>query len=294
MLCILIITWIINLIRKKFTKITFANKTVWVTGASSGIGEFMVYRLSELGANIIISARRETELERVRKNCQYPDKVKIYTMDFSNPQEILTKSSDYIKKNDLKVDIIINNAGVSVRSSVVDNAFENEKHIMNVNYLSQVALTKAILPSMLERKNGHIVYINSIQGKVGLANRAGYAASKHALTGFADSLRAEVEDNGVFVSTIYPGYVKTNIAKAAMGSEAGSLYGKTDGNIAQGMAPDVFAEKALRAIYFKEKDAVLPDRFVNGLVVPLRNLIPNLVFWIVKKKKYADMKLKDE
>jgi len=147
---------------------------------------------------------------------------------------------------------------------------------------------------MLERKNGHIVYMNSIQGKIGLANRAGYAASKHALTGFADSLRAEVEDNGVFVSTIYPGYIKTNLAKSALASEAGSSYGKTDGNIARGMAPEVFAEKALRAIYFKERDAVLPDRFVNGLAVPLRNLVPNLVFWIVKKKKYADMKLKDE
>jgi len=110
------------------------------------------------------------------------------------------------------------------------------------------------------------------------------------LTGFADSLRAEVEDNGVYVTSLYPGYVNTNLSLNALSSDAGTKHGKMDANTSRGINPRVFADKAIRAIFFKERESVIADSIANGLAVPLRNLAPNLIFWLVAKKKKKELK----
>jgi len=143
---------------------------------------------------------------------------------------------------------------------------------------------------MLERKSGHIVFMNSLQGKVGVAFRTGYSATKHALTGFADSLRAEVEDDGVYVTSLHPGYVNTNLSLNALSSQAGAKHGIMDANTKKGLDARVFADKALRAIYLKDRETIIADSLANGLAVPLRSLAPNLIFWLVEKKKKKELK----
>ena len=145
---------------------------------------------------------------------------------------------------------------------------------------------------MLQRKSGQIVFMNSLQGKIGLAFRTGYSASKHALTGFADSLRAEVEEHGVFVTSLHPGYVNTNLSKNALASEAGRTHGRIDENTSKGQSAEAFSKRALRAIYLKERETLIPDSFKNGVAVPLRNLFPGLIFWFVEKKKQKELKKK--
>ena len=145
---------------------------------------------------------------------------------------------------------------------------------------------------MLQRKSGQIVFMNSIQGKVGIAFRTGYSASKHALTGFADSLRAEVEEHGVYVTSLHPGYVNTNLSKNALAAEAGKKYGKMDDSTSKGQSVEDFSERALRAIYLKERETIIADNFKNGLAVPLRNLFPNFIFKQIEKKKQKELKKK--
>jgi len=276
-------------IKRKFSTVTFLNKTVWITGASSGIGEAMTYKLADLGAILILSARREQELERVRSGCKNPDKVIIFPLDLSKPEEAYQKASSFLEKKELKVDVLINNSGVSMRSFFLETTHETEKEMMNINYFGPTLLARLVLPNMLKEKSGQIVLINSIAGKTGTPLRSSYCGSKHALNGFFDSVRAEYGDNGITVTSIHPGYVATAIAKNAFAS-GNEKFGKTDANIGGGMPPRVFAEKAVNAIFFKENETIITKDFKDRVITWLRNLWPDLVFYAISVYKKQDLK----
>lgn len=225
----------------------YHNKTVWVTGASSGIGEYLVYELVKLGADIIVSARREEELKRVVKSSgAHPDKVFILPMDLANHADLARKVDQAVAWKG-HVDVLINNGGISQRALVLNTTMDVEKKIFDVNYFGTVELSRHMARHMTKRGSGHINVVSSVLGKLSVPGRSTYCSSKHALHGYFNSLRAELYPLGVGVSIVTPGYIKSNVSVNAVTSD-GSSHSKMDIQQQIGMETDVFARKMLRKI----------------------------------------------
>lgn len=259
----------------------FKNKVVWITGASSGIGEHLAYELANQGATLILSSRNEAELERVRSNCSSTAQVLILPLDvakFDSIPAVVQKALEQFQR----IDILINNAGISQRALIKDTSFEVDQRLMNVNYLGSVAMTKAVLPTMLAQGSGQIVVVSSVMGKIGVPGRSAYAASKHALHGYFDTLRAEVFDNNLKVTILCPGYVQTNVTINALkgdGSPNSVMAEETRG----GIPADVFAQKALRAIAAQKQEVLIGGKEILGVYV--KRFFPNMLLGIVRKIK---------
>jgi len=258
----------------------FKNKTIWITGASSGTGEALTYAFDKKEAKIIISARRESELIRVKKNCKNKENIFIIPLDLERHDELTNIAKGVIQKYK-KIDILFNNGGISQRSLAVDTDFAVDKKLMQINYLGTIALTKAVLPSMIKNKNGHIVVMSSLTGKFGTPLRSAYSASKHALHGFFDSLRAEVYNDNIFVTIICAGFINTNIAKNAL-TEKGEAQKHNDPSTESGMLPEIFAEKVIKAIKNKKQEFTIGGKEKMG--VYLKRFFPKLFSNIIKKQ----------
>jgi short-subunit dehydrogenase len=258
------------------------NKTVWITGASSGIGEALAYQFAKEGTKLVLSARRESELQRVANATGLSEKeVLVLPMDMLEFDKFPEKVQTVIEYFG-QIDFVVQNAGVSQRSYVKDTKFEVYRDLMELDFFSVVAFTQALLPHMSERKEGHFVVISSIAGKIGVPLRGGYGAAKHAIIGFFDALRAEVWQDNINVTTICPGYIKTQISFNALDS-TGNKHGKMDDNQANGMTADEFAKKALRAILTNKKEVYIGGAYeVFG--VYLKRFLPSLVYRMVRKK----------
>lgn len=194
----------------------YKDKVVWITGASSGIGEAIVQELSSQGAKIVLSARREKELKRVKTENKLTDSnCLILPLDLENYNSLNKFPSKVIKKFG-RIDVLINNGGISQRSLAHETSVKTYESLMNVNYFGNIALTLAVLPLMRERSTGWISSISSVAGLFGVPLRTGYSATKAALTGFYEALRAENTDAKIKVTLVYPGFVKTQISNNAL------------------------------------------------------------------------------
>jgi len=265
---------------KPFTVMDLKDKTVWLTGASSGIGEALVYELDKKGARVIISSRQEDLLNLVKAKCKNSDKVFVFPLDLGQLDTLPDKVNEVISQFG-PIDLLINNAGIGQRSLIKETTHEVDRKIMDVNYFGTVILTKALLPVMIERKTGQIAVISSIAGKYGVQYRSAYCASKHAMHGFFDSLRAEVDKYNLKVSIICPGFIHTAIgAKALTGS--GDSFGKLSSiPNGLGMTPEVCAKKIILALE-KEKEEVNIGGFeINS--VRLKRFFPRLLSFILKR-----------
>ncbi|NP_001380589.1 dehydrogenase/reductase SDR family member 7B isoform 7 [Homo sapiens] len=189
------------------------------------------------------------------------------------------------------VDILVNNAGISYRGTIMDTTVDVDKRVMETNYFGPVALTKALLPSMIKRRQGHIVAISSIQGKMSIPFRSAYAASKHATQAFFDCLRAEMEQYEIEVTVISPGYIHTNLSVNAITAD-GSRYGVMDTTTAQGRSPVEVAQDVLAAVGKKKKDVILAD-LLPSLAVYLRTLAPGLFFSLMASRARKERKSKN-
>ena len=258
----------------------FKDKIVWITGASSGIGEFFAYELNKRGAKLIISARRIEELERVKNNCKSNNEIIVVSLDLLNYNDMSDKTK-IVLEHFGKVDILINNGGISQRSLAYETGIDVDKKIMEINYIGTIALTKSLLPSMVKNNSGHIVVISSVTGKAGIPLRSAYSASKHALFGFFDTLRAELWKNNIYVTMFCPGFISTNLSINAL-NKNGNKYNQLDTAIATGMAPEYFVRKALNAIA-KKKSEVYIGSFKEKLVIYMRRYLPSLFFKIIRK-----------
>ena len=200
------------------------NKVIWLTGASSGIGEALAYQLSKKGARLILSSRRKEELERVKGNCPSHSQpgISIIPLDLEQPDtlEVSTQAAIQIFGH---VDMLINNGGVSQRSFIADTSLAVYRRLMEVNYFGAIALTKHLLPHFIHRKQGHFVNITSLTAKFGTPYRSGYAASKHALHGFFEALRAEHHKDNIKVSMICPGFIRTSLTLSALTADGTPL-----------------------------------------------------------------------
>lgn len=257
------------------------NKVVWVTGASSGIGEALTHELNKKGCRLIISSRREDQLQRVKSNCEHPEKIETVPLDLGDFDSMPGKVKE-ARSFFGKVDVLINNAGVSQRSLIVETHFEVFKKMMDINYLGTLALTKAMLPYFIAEKNGHFVTVTSLMGKFGSPYRSGYCAAKHALHGFFDVLRMEHEKDGLAVTLICPGFVSTNVAKNALTSD-GSPQKNNDTATENGLPAAIFAHKMIRAMERKKFEAYIGKSEVKGIY--LKRFFPSLLHKVVLKSR---------
>ncbi len=259
----------------------FENKVVWITGASSGVGEAMVYAFNKEKAQLIISSHEPEELERVKKNCKFEaEKIFVLPFNLQEHDKIPDLVNTVIEKYK-KVDILFNIGGVSQRSFVKDTIIDVDKRLMDINYFGTIILTKALLPEMIKNNSGHIAVMTSLAGKFEIPLRSAYAASKHALHGFFDTLRAEVYEYNIKVTLFCPGYIKTNIAVNAL-TEKGEAQNFNDPGAAKGMSPDVFAQKALKAIRNGKQEHITGGKEILG--VYLKRFTPRLFSKIIRKQ----------
>jgi len=234
---------------------TFQNKVVWLTGASSGIGEALAYALSTRKCKLILSARNQAELERVKRCCDTsPENILVLPIDLTKAGELQGIAARAMNHWG-KIDYFIHNAGIAVRDLAVNTNAETDREVMETNYFGPVALTKYILPHMLEKRSGHLVVVSSLSGKYGVPKLSSYAASKHALHGFFESLRTETVSMNLKISMIIPGFISTPIANHAKDGQ-GNSYGRKIEVNERGMSAEVCAEKIVLAIA-KEKNEVL-------------------------------------
>ena len=255
------------------------NKVVWITGASSGIGEALAYEFIKREATVILSSRRKSELERVKYESLYPEKCYVYPFDVTNSEEI-EKVSREVFRNVGNVDILINNSGISQRSLVEETPVDIDREVMEVNYFGAVTLTKNVLPEMLKHQGGHIVVISSVVGKFGYPMRSAYSASKHALHGFFESLYTELKQKNIEVTIVFPGRIRTNISKNAI-TKTGKPHGIMDPGQEKGMDPTVCATKIIYAIRKKKFELFVGGKEVFMLF--FRKYIPVLFFRIAEK-----------
>lgn len=262
----------------------FEGKVIWLTGASSGIGEALALELADQGAQLIISARRSEVLESVRSRMSSParENSRILTFDLAQTSKLENITQEALDMFG-RIDMVILNGGIAQRGLARKTLLEVDRELMEVDYFSCVAITKALMPHFMERNEGHIVVVSSVMGFIGTPFRSGYAAAKHALHGFYDSLRAELwhKTPGVLVSLVCPGWVRTNITINAVAGD-GTRLNQMDRTTAHGIDPRVFARKMLRGVAagkktmviggWKETTAVLLQRFFPGLfAVIVRN-----------------------
>ncbi|KAF7466885.1 Hypothetical predicted protein [Marmota monax] len=259
---------------------------VWVTGASSGIGEELAYQLSKLGVSLVLSARRVHELERVKRKCLGNGNLKekdifILPFDLANrsSHEVATKA---VLQEFGRIDVLVNNAGKTHSSLIVDTKMDFFKELMELNYLGTVSLTKCVLPHMIERKQGKIVIVNSLVSSVPIPIASGYCASKHALQGFIHSLQIElIKHPGIIASNICPGLVHSNIRKNMLTEEVTKTVGHNTTQVHK-MATSRCVRLMLVAMANNLKEVWIGEQ-PYLLVAYLWQYVPTLAWWIIHK-----------
>jgi len=261
---------------------SFRDKVIWITGASSGIGEALVYALAVKGAKLVLSSRREGELERVKQNCKTNrDNILILPLDLSE-----TKNMDLLTEKVLqkfgRIDILINNGGVSQRSYAKDTPLGIDRKIMETNFFGTIALTKSVLPQLLKQKSGHVVVVSSISGKFGFYLRSAYSASKHALQGFFESLRMEVFADNIKVLIVCPGKIKTDISVNAL-TETGNKHNKMDEQQESKMSAEACAKKIMDGIKYNKEEIFIGGKELRA--VWIKRFFPGLFSKLIRKQK---------
>ncbi len=260
----------------------FKNKKIWITGASSGIGEALAYAFAKEGAQLILSARNETELERVKYNCQDAISVEVLHLDIGDHEAICAKAETLLSRIGA-VDILINNAGLSQRSLAVETDLSVTKHLLDVDLIGTIAVTKSVLTPMIKQKSGQIVVVTSIMGKLGAPLRSSYAAAKHGLHGYFDTLRAETYKDGIRVLLVVPGYVRTNISINALKAD-GKAQGTMDEATLNGFTPQEVAAKIIKALH-QGKEEIVIAKGRERLATYLKRFMPLLLSRMVRGAK---------
>jgi dehydrogenase/reductase SDR family member 7B len=260
---------------------TLANKVIWITGASSGLGVEMVRQCAKMGAKIILSARNEEKLNSLRLELSNPDDHLVLPLDLGDS----SKFNELVKVVTDKygrIDALFNNGGISQRSEASSTSLEIDRRIMEVNYFGNVALTKAVLPIFQKQKSGHFIVISSIAGKFGFFLRSAYSASKHALHGFYESLMLEEESNNIKVTIACPGKINTQISVNAL-NEEGNSTGVMDDNQANGMSAEECVRQLIKAVQKDKKEVLIGKKEIKA--VTLKHFFPKMFWKVIKKQK---------
>ncbi|KJV44400.1 oxidoreductase [Acinetobacter indicus] len=257
-------------------------KVVWITGASSGLGKALAKEFALQGADVILTARRYEELEKVRVTLLNPERHVSVCADITDESQVRHAYAQVLAAKG-RIDWLINNAGLSQRALIQDTTMQTERAIMEVDYFSQVFLTKTVLPTFIAQKSGRIAFVSSVAGLLGTQYRASYSAAKAAIHMWANSLRAEVAQEGVEVSVIFPGFVKTNVSFNALNGE-GKPQGHQDEAIENGLEPDLFAQTTVSALLAGEEYIVVGGA-KEKLGVWVSRLSPSTLYKMIRKMK---------
>ncbi|EOZ95570.1 putative oxidoreductase/dehydrogenase [Indibacter alkaliphilus LW1] len=258
-----------------------SRKIVWITGATSGIGEALAKLYLSKGHQIIVSARKVELLEKIKTESRSPKDVFVLPLDLNDSNGMKEKVKAATQAFG-RVDILINNGGISQRSLAAETSLEVDRKIMEVNFFGTVALSKALLPHFIDKKSGHFGVVSSLVGKFGSPYRTAYAASKHALHGFFDSLRAEHFKDNIGVTMICPGFIKTNVSINALTGN-GSPLKEMDDAQAKGMSAEDCAWQIYKAIESKKEEVLIGGK--EKYAVYLKRLFPSVFSRILRKAK---------
>jgi short-subunit dehydrogenase len=257
----------------------FAHKVVWITGASSGLGAALAQAFAEQDAQVVLTARRVEALEQIRQTLKHPERHVVVAADISNEADVRHAYAQVLQQKG-RIDYLINNAGLSQRALIADTTMQTERAIMEIDYFSQVFLSKTVLPTFLQQKTGRIVFISSVAGLLGTQYRATYSAAKAAIHMWANSLRAEVAEHGVKVSVVFPGFVKTNVSFNALNGE-GKPQGHQDAAIENGLEADAFAQIVLNALA-QGQEYIVVGGLKEKLGVLVSRLSPKMLYKMIR------------
>jgi short-subunit dehydrogenase len=260
---------------------TFKNKVIWITGASSGIGKALAIELSKIDCKLILSSRRKEALVDVKNQCSNTAIIEVLPFDLAN-YDHMTDVVDKAISCFTKVDILINNGGISQRSLIINTDISVDKKLMEIDYLGTVALSKALLPHFISNQSGHFVTVTSLMGKFSSPYRSAYCGAKHALHGFFDSLRMEHDKDQIKVTMICPGFVNTNVARNALVGD-GSKQNEQDTATENGLEPADFAKRMLKAVKREKFEAYIGKGEIKGIYV--KRFFPKLLHKLVLKSQ---------
>ena len=257
------------------------NKNVWITGASSGIGRALAVEIARNGGNVLLSARRLEQLNAAASECRkHGGRVEILPFDLARTDSLGDIAKEALSRMG-QIDMLCAIGGVGMRGTALDTELAVARTVMNVDFWGAVELTRAVMPAMLERKNGHIVILTGVLGKFGAPRRSFYSAAKHALHGWGESLREETLGSGVDITFLVPGWVKTEISEHALESD-GTGHGHMDAGQARGIDPEECARRAMKAIV-----AGVPEQLIGGIEcggVYLNRFLPGLFKKLLRKR----------
>jgi short-subunit dehydrogenase len=263
----------------------FQDKVVVVTGGTDGIGKALVQTLLEMGAKVATCGRNHDKLYHLQS--EYPSyPLHPIVADVSNENDCRHFIESTIKIFG-GIDVLINNAGISMRALLKDSSVEVIKKLMEVNFFGALYCTKFALSSLIERK-GTIVGVSSIAGYRGLPGRSGYSASKFALQGWLESIRTELAGDGVHVMWVCPGFTASNIRQAAL-TQDGSEQGESPMDEEKMMPADEVAQHILKAIKNKKRTLVLT--FTGKQTIFLNKFFPGFADKLVRKFYFKENKL---
>lgn len=231
-----------------------SERTIWITGASSGIGAALAREWAERGARIVLSGRDEARLREVADGLD----TETIILPFDVRDEAAMRAATQEAIGWHGVDIFVANAGVSQRSAAIDTEMQVYRDIIEIDLTSQIAATQALLPHLVERGSGRLVFISSIAGKVGVPMRTAYCAAKFGLIGYADALRAELSQSGIDVHVVCPGSVATNVSRNALKAD-GSPRGTSDKAIDNGIPADEAARRIVDAIELNSREIIVAE-----------------------------------
>ncbi|MCI0522286.1 MAG: SDR family NAD(P)-dependent oxidoreductase [Bacteroidales bacterium] len=260
----------------------YSGRVVWITGASSGIGEALVYKFVSNGSRVVASSCDSDQLDRVADRCSgMKGSITAVPFDLADTAAI-EKLAGEVAAKEGRIDILLNIGGVSQRALIIDTPLWLDRRIMEVNYFGTIALTKAVLPHMISAGGGHIVATSSISGRFGFPLRSAYSASKQALHGFFETLLLEHKKDNIRVSVLIPGRVRTKISFSAL-TASGKEHGKMDEGLDKGITPERAAEQIIRGLKRNRREILVGSSEL--LMLSIRKYFPALFFRLAGKIK---------
>lgn len=255
---------------------------MWITGAASGIGEALAYEYSRAEANVILSDRDKIKLKEVIATCDKLGGITRFApFDLEKSEEIVKVTTEVLKDFP-EIDILISNGGISQRSFAEETSVEIDRKIMEINFFGAVILTKQLLPALIAGGGGNIAVTSSMVGKFGFPLRTAYCASKHAVQGYFEALRAELHDKHVRITIVSPGRVQTSISMNAIDKD-GKKHGVLDKGLEKGIPVDKCAKRIVRAIKKNKKELWVGSTEI--LMIYIRLYLPSLFHILARKIK---------
>jgi short-subunit dehydrogenase len=260
----------------------FTGKTIWITGASSGIGRAVALELSKEKVHLILSGRNETALKEVGSLCEKNgSSYEFVPFDLGDEKSVESAAKKVFDKG-LKIDALYQFGGISQRSLLRETPLFVDRKIFEINFFGTITLAKAVLPGMIKNGGGQIAVTSSIVGKFGFPYRSSYSASKQALHGFFESLRAENVNNNIAVSLIIPGRISTNISINSLDNE-GKQRKVMDEGQDKGMSAEKAAKKIIRQLGKQKKEINVGGK--EMIMLPIRRFFPRLFYFMASRVK---------